>query len=58
MSADRRGKKDIKVDVQNQQVSWENVPEMIRKQWWLDKNGELGDNKCKQLGSYGTQEKK
>lgn len=58
MSADRWGKKDIKVDDQNQQVSRENVPEIVRKQWWLNKNGEHGDNKCKQPSSYGTQEKK
>lgn len=58
MSADSWGKKDIEGDAQNQQVSWENVPEIVRKQWWLNKNGEHGDSKCKQLGSYGTQEKK
>ena len=40
-------KKGLKLDLKNQQVSWENILEIGREKWRLNKNGQHGDNKYK-----------
>lgn len=48
MSAGKWGQKDSKLDAKISQVNWENVLEISKEKWWLNKNGEHGDSKYKQ----------